>query len=208
MNIKVCGITSVKQMQELSGLGINYAGIIFYPHSKRYATEKLGKEKKAVQALTIKKIGVFVNAKHSDVLKAITDFGLYAVQFHGDEDPDYCKDLMKTTVVIKAFRISSNSKIDVMIRDYKNACHFYLFDTATESFGGSGKQFNWNLLREASINKPFFLSGGISADDAGAVKELNHPFLESIDINSRFEIEPGVKNIPLIKSFLKELENN
>lgn len=205
MKVKVCGITTLEQMNELAGLKIDFAGMIFYPGSKRYVGEKLKPFKDDIKELDIKKVGVFVNANQAEVLEAISEYGLYAVQLHGDEDALYCSQLMNKTVVVKAFRITGDSDIDKMTAPYANACHFYLFDTATDNYGGSGQHFDWRLLDAAEVGKPFFLSGGISAGDAHDIKKVKHPFLYSIDINSRFEISPGIKDLSLIRTFLDQL---
>lgn len=205
MKIKVCGITALEQMQELASMKVDFVGMIFYPGSKRFAGEVLKSFQDDIKELDIKKIGVFVNSTQSEVLDAVRKYGLYAVQLHGDEDAAYCKQLMGETVVIKAFRIDKDSNIDTMAASYTDACHFYLFDTATVGYGGSGKHFDWIILNEAKIDKPFFLSGGISLADADAIKKIRHTFLYSIDINSRFETSPGIKDLTLVQTFLEEL---
>lgn len=193
-------------MQQLAALGVDYAGMIFYPGSKRFVGDTLTLAKEEIKKIAIKKIGVFVNANRLEVLEAISIFGLDGVQLHGDEKPEYCRQLMDETTVVKALRIGADSDIDSMIAPYADACHFYLFDTATENYGGSGKHFDWRLLDNATVGKPFFLSGGISVSDVEAIKKMDHPFLYSIDINSRFEIAPGIKDPALIQTFLEELK--
>jgi phosphoribosylanthranilate isomerase len=207
MKIKVCGITSIEQMRELQQLGIDYAGMIFYEGSKRYAKEKLAGSKSEIRDIEIKKIGVFVNADFEFISKTIVEFGLNAVQLHGDETDEFCMDLMDRTTVIKVFRIADQTDIDALVEPFKNACHYYLFDTDTTMYGGSGKQFDWNILQKAKVDKPFFLSGGIGPADVEKIRGFKHPCLYAVDVNSRFETSPGIKDLVAIKQFSKELKD-
>jgi len=207
INIKVCGITQVKQLQQLEALNVDYAGLIFYKDSPRYMGDKLsGKEIKNAD-FDLKKVGVFVNPSYSDLLDAIDDYGLDIVQLHGNETPEMCQDLSDSVEVIKAFRLGENgtADIDKLVEPYDAVCDYYLFDTAglKESFGGTGKQFNWSILNSAKIEKPFFLSGGIGPDDAAKVKAFKHPDFFAIDVNSKFETEPGVKDMAAILKFMQ-----
>lgn len=207
MNIKVCGITQFKQLQQLEALNIDYAGLIFYKESPRYMGDKLiGKEVKNAD-FDLKKVGVFVNPSYSDLLDAIDEYGLDIVQLHGNETPEMCEELSAEVEVIKAFRLGENgtADIDKLVEPYDAVCDYYLFDTAglKESFGGTGKQFNWSILNSAKIEKPFFLSGGIGPDDAAKVKAFKHPDFFAIDVNSKFETEPGVKDMAMLLKFLQ-----
>src|SRR6187551_3725409 len=196
MNIKVCGITSLKQLQQLDGLDIDFAGMIFYKESPRYIGDKLSKKEVKNADFDLKKVGVFVNPEMIDVLDAIDDYGLDAVQLHGDETAEMCEDLSSEVEVIKAFRVTDGVDIDKMVAPYDAVCDYYLFDTGglKETFGGTGKQFDWTILTKAKIEKPFFLSGGIGVEDAAKIKIFKHPDFFGIDINSRFEKSPGVKD--------------
>lgn len=205
MKIKVCGITSLEQLQQLQELGVDYTGLIFFEGSKRFAGDALKNEEAAIRDLDIKRVGVFVNTELEVIKKTIIDYGLTAVQLHGDETDEFCLDLMDKAKVIKVFRIGGEVNIDELVEPFQAACHYFLFDTDTVSFGGSGKQFDWNLLEGAHIGKPFFLSGGIGPEDADKVKAFQHPFFYAVDINSRFETEPGVKDISKVKQFMYEL---
>jgi len=207
INIKVCGITQFKQLQQLEALNIDYAGLIFYKDSPRYMGDKLsGKEIKNAD-FDLKKVGVFVNPSYSDLLDAIDDYGLDIVQLHGNETPEMCEELNAEVEVIKAFRLGENgaANIDKLVEPYDAVCDYYLFDTAglKESFGGTGQQFNWSLLNSAKIEKPFFLSGGIGPGDAAKVKAFKHPDFFAIDVNSKFETAPGVKDMAAILKFLQ-----
>jgi phosphoribosylanthranilate isomerase len=122
------------------------------------------------------------------------------VQLHGDESPEMCEDLSSEVEVIKVFRISGDENIDELVAPYDAVCDYYLFDTGglKESFGGTGKQFDWNILNKAKIEKPFFLSGGIGVEDAARIKAFKHLDLFGIDVNSKFETAPGVKDMSKI----------
>ncbi len=203
MNIKVCGITEMKQLQQLDGLDIDFAGLIFYKESPRYIGEKISKKDLKKADLDVKKVGVFVKPEMIEVLDAIDDYGLDAVQLHGDESPEMCDDLSSEVEVIKAFRVTDSVDIDKLVAPFDAVCDYYLFDTGglKESFGGTGKQFDWTILTKAKIEKPFFLSGGISVEDAAKIKTFKHPDFFGVDLNSRFEKEPGVKDMAKVLQF-------
>jgi phosphoribosylanthranilate isomerase len=210
MNIKVCGITQFKQLQQLEALNIDFAGLIFYKDSPRYMGNKItGKQIKDAD-FDIKKVGVFVDPGYSELLDAIDEYGLDIVQLHGNETPEMCEELSAEVEVIKAFRIPGDKAIDIdeMVADYDAVCDYYLFDTAglKESFGGTGQQFDWGILKKAKIEKPFFLSGGIGVDDAAKVKAFTHPDFFAVDVNSRFELSPGLKDMAAILKFLQALK--
>jgi phosphoribosylanthranilate isomerase len=138
-----------------------------------------------------------------EVLDAIDEYGLDAVQLHGDESPEMCDDLSSEVEVIKVFSIKDgDTDIDAMIADYDAVCDYYLFDKATDyRIGGTGLQFDWSILTKAKIEKPFFLSGGISVEDAAKIKGFSHPDFFGVDINSRFEKSPGVKDMGMVLGF-------
>lgn len=208
MNIKVCGITQLKQLQQLDGLNIEFAGLIFVKDSPRYVGDTLDKEAVKNADFDLKKVGVFKNPEMIDVLDAIDEYGLDVVQLHGEETPEMCEDLGSEVEVIKAFSIDANTKdIDALVADYDAVCDYYLFDTkANGESGGTGKQFDWKVLSKAKIEKPFFLSGGIGVDDADKVKRFKHPDYYGVDINSKFEKEPGVKDMAQVLLFKKGLK--
>ena len=208
MNIKVCGITEMKQLQQLDGLEIDFAGLIFYKESPRYIGEKISKKELKSADFDLKKVGVFVNPEMIDVLDAIDDYGLDAVQLHGDESTEMCEDLSSEVEVIKVFHIKDNTEdIDAMVADFDAVCDYYLFDKATDySIGGTGKQFDWSILTKAKIEKPFFLSGGIGPDDAPKVKAFKHPDFFGVDINSQFEKEPGLKDMGKVLHFRQAMK--
>ncbi len=203
MNTKVCGITQLKQLQQLDGLDIDFAGLIFYKDSPRYVGDKIAKEDLKNSDFDLKKVGVFVNAEYDEIMQVVEDYGLDVVQLHGDESPELCEELSEDVEVIKAFKVKdSKVSIDELVADYDEVCDYYLFDTASSDVeGGSGKQFDWKILSKSKIEKPFFLSGGIGVDDVAKVKAFKHPDYYAVDINSKVEKEPGVKDMALVLQF-------
>lgn len=210
MNLKVCGITQLKQLQQMEAMNVDFAGLIFYKESPRYIGNKITKEELKDADFELKKVGVFVDPEMIDVLDAIDEYGLDMVQLHGNESPEMCENLSDEVEVIKAFRITDNQDLDIdkMVMPYDEVCDYYLFDTAglKESIGGTGRQFDWNILNRAKIEKPFFLSGGIGPDDVEKLRAFRHPDLFAFDVNSRFEKEPGVKDIPALLKFITSLK--
>jgi phosphoribosylanthranilate isomerase len=163
----------------------------------------------------IYKVGIFVNAPVDEVLRLVDECGLYLVQLHGDESPRTCEKISNYISVIKAFRISEHENIEWKIREYYDAADMFLFDTnftdtKETNYGGTGIKFNWELLKGKNIHKPFFLGGGIDYTDAEAIKQFsNDPVakhLFAIDINSKFELMPGVKDMEKVKKFLTTLK--
>jgi phosphoribosylanthranilate isomerase len=205
LKIKICGITQAQQLQELDALGVDYAGLIFYEPSPRYVLNKLTGGAVQSLSLQLKKTGVFVNAAEDDVMTQAEHYGLDMIQLHGDETPAYCAHIRRKLPVVKAFRLKQDAEVDWMVQPYLESCDYFLFDTDTKNYGGSGTQFNWQLLRNAVIGKPFFLSGGIGVEDLEAVKALAHPFLYALDMNSKLETEPGVKDMTLVQKMVEWL---
>ncbi len=208
MNIKVCGITTLKQLQQLDGLNVDYAGLIFYKESPRYIGDKLDAAALKNSDFDLKKVGVFVNPEMIEVLDAIDKYDLDAVQLHGSETPEMCEDLSTEVEVIKVFNISAETTdIDELVAPYDGVCDYYLFDNrGADGTGGSGQKFDWSIIAEAKIEKPFFLSGGIGPEDAQAVKDFKHPDYFGADLNSLFEKEPGVKDMAMVLKFMHGLK--
>ena len=209
MKIKVCGNTVASQIKELDELAIDYAGFIFYQSSPRYVGEKLQNEIKDLST-KLQRVGVFVNESRDQIMRKIDDYRLDVVQLHGDETPEFCKQISDHISVIKAFRVNEKqSDVDWMVKDYIEVCDFYLFDKeSTSVYGGSGEKFDWTLLQNASIGKEFFLSGGICPTDAPLIKIFEHPFFYGIDLNSRFETSPGIKDIEKLKYFINDIRKS
>ncbi|KYP13461.1 phosphoribosylanthranilate isomerase [Flavihumibacter sp. CACIAM 22H1] len=208
MRVKVCGMTQLEQVDQLEELGATFAGFIFYPKSPRYVlrhltTTDLKKEKK------INKVGVFVNSGVEEVIQMVDECRLHMVQLHGDETPKYCERIADYVSVVKAFRLSENDSIEWMVRPYLDVCDMFLFDTMGVGYGGTGKKFDWRMLKSQHIGKPYFLSGGIEPGDVDALKEFSTEpeakGLFAVDINSRFETSPGIKDLNLVGDFIKKL---
>jgi phosphoribosylanthranilate isomerase len=211
MRVKVCGMTQLEQVDQLAGLGVTFAGFIFYPKSPRYVfrnmtTTQLKKEN------NINKVGVFVNSSIEEVLTMVDECRLHMVQLHGDETPRQCEKIADYVSVVKAFRLSENDNIEWMIKDYMEVCDMFMFDTMGAGYGGTGKKFDWNILKGATVGKPFFLSGGIELGDEENLKAFSHDpvskALFAIDINSKFETSPGVKDLNLVKEFVGRLNGD
>ncbi|MEN9950404.1 MAG: hypothetical protein RLY85_1156 [Bacteroidota bacterium] len=210
MRLKVCGMTLLDQIKGLESLGVDFAGLIFYQRSPRYVMkagltpESLKKEK-----LKINKIGVFVNEPEESVLAIVDAWRLDMVQLHGDESPRYCERISNHVNTIKAFRIGHQENIAYKVYPYMDVVDMFLFDTLGAQYGGTGEQFNWSQLSQAALKKPYFLSGGIGLDDAEKVLEFGktEKYLFALDVNSKFEVNPGVKDMTQIRSFLNAIKN-
>lgn len=209
MRIKVCGITQSKQALQIKDAGADFGGFIFYPPSARYIYKSMS----AVQIKklrSINKVGVFVNADINTVLRTVDECGLYLVQLHGDESPRYCEKISQYITVVKAFRVQPGDNIAWKIKDYHDVADMYLFDTEGTNFGGTGKKFDWQLLKDANVNKPFLLSGGIAPEDVESIKAfMQQPAakdLFALDINSRFEVAPGKKDIEKVQTFISSIK--
>jgi phosphoribosylanthranilate isomerase len=203
-------MTQLNQIELLDELGVDFAGLIFYPKSPRYVVKHLTGDQFKKAKVRLGKVGVFVHATYDEVMKQVDDYGLDMVQLHGDETPRFCEQLANYVTVIKVFRLSENDPIDWIVRPYEESCDMFLFDTLGVGYGGTGKKFNWDILKTTTLNKLFFLSGGIEPEDAEKLslfaKEPVCKKLFSIDINSKFEIEPGIKDMEKIKKMIAELK--
>ncbi|PWT75001.1 MAG: phosphoribosylanthranilate isomerase [Bacteroidetes bacterium] len=209
MRVKVCGMTQLEQVRKLDEMGLDFAGFIFYPKSPRYAAKFLRGEVLKKAKLRIGKVGVFVNSSYDEVMKTVDEYGLDMVQLHGDETPRLCEQLANYISVIKVFRLGDNDPIDWITRPYFESCDMFLFDTLGVGYGGTGKKFNWEVLKSASLDKLFFLSGGIEPGDVKKLKEFSSDpvasKLFSIDINSRFETSGGIKDLDKVQTFFQEI---
>ncbi|MDD2244022.1 MAG: phosphoribosylanthranilate isomerase [Dysgonamonadaceae bacterium] len=202
MIIKVCGMRDSDNIRAVEELGVDWMGFIFYNKSSRFVSEV-----PEYLPLKSKRVGVFVNEALETILQTSSMFGLDLVQLHGNESPEFCETLRTYgLIIIKAFSITDNKEFESeKFKPYESFCDYFLFDTKTELFGGSGKKFNWEILSDYFGNTPFLLSGGISPDDVEEIKSFVHPKYAGIDLNSRFEITPAYKNIKLLQNFIKEI---
>jgi len=199
INIKVNGIVELKQLKQLDGLDIEFAGFDFHKQSPRYIGDKIAGKELSAADFDIRKVGVFLNADFDEIMKAIDEYGLDVVQLQGEESPSLCEQLSDETEVIKAFNIgNSKSLIEELIEDYDEVCDYYLFHTA--------KQADWKQLNKTRIEKPFFLSGDIGPDDSKKLKSFSHPDFFGVDINEQFEKSIGVKDMVSILQFKQGLK--
>lgn len=208
VKIKVCGMRHHQNILDLVSLEPDYIGFIFYPKSPRYAGNILKPETTALIPEHIRKTGVFVNAESKTIKEICQKFGLNTVQLHGKESIDQCRELKEEGYeVIKAF--SLKDKKDIEKTDaYKEVCDFFLFDTPTKQHGGSGQKFDWSILSGFEPARPFFLSGGIESGDAPGILKKCPTTPYALDINSRFETEPGLKNLGTIEQFIKTIREH
>lgn len=206
MKIKVCGMKYQQNIKELIALNPDYIGFIFYEKSPRFAGHAIQKEIRQLFPTHIKKAGVFVNALQKDVIENARRNELNIIQLHGNETPEYCEAIRSTCCpVIKAFRVDSRFDIK-STKPYEPVCDYFLFDTHSKTYGGTGTKFDWNIISEYRHTLPFFLSGGIGPADAKTVNELHCSNLYAIDVNSRFETQPGMKDISAINAFINQLK--
>lgn len=201
MIIKVCGMRDAENIQEVERLGIDMMGFICWERSPRYVGE--------VPAYLPKcpRVGVFVNPSLDYVQRQAEAFEFSYIQLHGSESPEFCKIVREKTgsKIIKA--ISTSSEADLALANqYEGCATLLLFDTKCSTMGGSGKQFNWDILSDYQGPLPFLLSGGIGPEDAERLRQFHHDKCLGFDINSRFEIEPGIKDIEKIRTFIKGIQ--
>lgn len=206
MIIKVCGMREAENICAIERLGIHWMGFIFYPPSPRYI-EKLPD----YLPVSARRVGVFVNESIENIVYRIIEFGLNAIQLHGKETPDFCKELLRTIhttgkeiILIKAFSIAKKMDL-IYTAPYEAYCQYFLFDTPCQSYGGSGETFNWKILSEYHGNIPFLLSGGIGHNHIRALQEFKHPLWAGIDLNSCFEIRPAYKDPSLLQKFIQKI---
>ena len=214
-------MTDLQQMHQLGTMGVEFAGMIFYHKSPRFVLKHLNGEMVKRAKLKVYKVGVFVNASYDEILNHVENFGLDMVQLHGDETPRFCEQVSNYIQTIKAFRIGEDENIPWKVKDYYESCDMYLFDTAPSNspqgggtpllYGGTGKKFNWEMLKDVAINKPYFLSGGIEPTDAATIKAFANEEaaknLFALDVNSKFEVSPGVKDMGMVRKFVEEVRS-
>ena len=214
MKIKVCGMKYPKNISEVTHFGPDYLGFIFWEPSARFFD---GRPEDLPD--TIKKVGVFVDADLDKIVETINKYDLQAVQLHGKESPAFC-DKLKNVIstksdgtkkhleIIKVFSIKDDFDFGAL-EPYETVCDYYLFDTKGKLPGGNGYTFSWEVLKDYPSRKPYFLSGGIGPEEAGKIKEfLTRPESRScyaLDLNSKFELEPGLKDVEKLMTFKQEV---
>ena len=200
--IKICGMKYPENISEVAKLSPDFMGFIFYPKSKRF----VGNDFVLPEIpSSVKKVGVFVNESEKNILDVVRKYKIDYLQLHGDESAGFCKSLFQTgkTKIIKAFGVDENFDFSLPT-EYENHCEYFLFDTKTKEYGGSGKSFDWKILSNYKLNKPYFLSGGIGSEEVSGIRYqvsgVQHAF--AIDVNSKFETEPGLKDVNKLKKLI------
>jgi len=201
MKLKVCGMKYQDNLEKILEVAQpDMIGMIFHPLSSRFVRDFY-----LTLPEGIKKVGVFVNPGKDYIFEKIIEHDLDIIQLHGEEPPEFCENLKRGDLTImKAFGIENSDSFN-QVKDYTYSCDYLLFDTKHPAHGGSGKRFNWSLLDNYNGKVPFLLSGGIGPNDAKKILSIDHPALLGVDINSRFELEPAVKDYASLKKFTDEL---
>lgn len=187
-----------ENIRKVEELNIQWMGFIFWSKSMRYVSER-----PVYLPTNCKRVGVFVNADIQEVKQKVEEYGIDIIQLHGHESPDYCTQL-KNYTLIKAFNIATAIDLEAT-KPYEGIIDYFLFDTKAKMVGGNGTKFDWDILTTYHGDTPFLLSGGIGPDDTERIKGFHHPRCIGIDLNSRFEIEPGLKNINQLKTFIQKI---
>ena len=214
--VKVCGMRHAENIRQVVELGVDWIGMIFWDKSPRNVTMVPGNAgiipdcRSDLGDFKVKRVGVFVDETAQNIITRVVNYKLDLVQLHGHETPTLIRNLRRTLAdirpvkFIKAISVSSRDDI-AAYRDYEDCVDYFLFDTKCKTVGGSGEQFDWSVLDAYDGTRPFLLSGGIGTDDAERVRNFHHPKCIGIDLNSRFETEPGFKDITKLKQFLEQL---
>lgn len=206
IKVKVCGMCDPLNVKEIGQTNPDFMGYIFYPGSPRYVGEEPEMAIFHNVPPGIKRIGVFLNEDNHKILNLSNRSGLDMIQLHGNESPVSCLQLKSSgLLIIKAFNIDNEFSFE-NLNQYMPGCDYFLFDTKSEKPGGSGRKFNWEKLEEYTQDKPFFLSGGIGPEDSGIIKTIENRGFFAVDVNSRFEDAPGIKNVDLVKTFIKSIK--
>lgn len=208
MIIKVCGMREPQNIREAAALAINWIGFIFYERSPRFiGQDPTGRQATGGEQLPPKKVGVFVDATIESMMEKASAYKLDYLQLHGNESPEDCHTLRKRGYsLIKAFPIATKEDFE-KTREYEGRVDYFLFDTRCEGYGGSGKRFDWSILTGYKGETPFLLSGGIRPENAEAIRNFRHPRFAGIDLNSGFEVEPGLKDIGKLKQFIQSINH-
>ena len=233
MYIKVCGMREPENIRAFSALGIDMIGFVFWPDSPRfvrmissqagiipdYSVERLNKGRGKVEApadevVLPKRVGVFVDDMPQSIVTRVFNYDLDYVQLHGEESRVMIENLRRTlepdiksgVKIIKALSIGSPEDVS-RYKEYEGVVDLFVFDTKCKTVGGSGEQFDWDVLKLYDGQTPFLLSGGIGPDDVERVKSFSHPQFAGVDLNSRFETEPGLKDVEALRQFIQAIRN-
>ncbi len=203
--LKICGMNH--NISEVANLKPDYLGFIFWKPSKRCFNTQMPQ-----LPHSIKKVGVFVNQTIDEIINNVKRYNLLGIQLHGKESSEFCKTLKekaKGVKIIKVFSIKNQFNFDVL-KEFEDVCDFYLFDTKGELPGGNGYTFDWSVLENYPSTKPFFLSGGIGLEEVDKIMSFLQTeaskYCYALDVNSKFEIEPGLKNIEKLKQFIAKIK--
>ena len=196
-----------QNIDEVCSSNPDFMGYIFYPKSKRYVGDQPDASIFSRIPQSIQKVAVFVNEKLETVINLCKKYSLEVAQLHGNESPEYCQEVRKNgLLVFKAFSLDDEFDFG-QLKNYAPSVDYFLFDTKGKLPGGTGEKFNWQILDQYLLNVPFFLSGGIGPEDANAIKKIKHPQLFALDINSGFELQPALKDVPTVANFVKQIKN-
>jgi phosphoribosylanthranilate isomerase len=204
MQIKVCGLKYRDNIAQVIALSPDYVGFVFYRNSPRDVSCERELPAYARSMRHVKKVGVFVNESIPVILQAVAAYGLDMVQLHGNETPAFCASLKQSIAVMKAFSVSDQFDFK-QLHPYEQHCNYFLFDTPTVAYGGSGRVFDWQLLYDRHIVLPFFLSGGIGPENFNQALLVQNASLAGLDLNSRVERSPGYKDIQKLQTVIHEL---
>lgn len=206
MKVKICGLTEKQNLLDVLSLCPDYIGLNFYLGSRRYAGDDKALPSLMHAITGICKTGVFVNEQQEIIQETMNIYNLDYVQLHGDELPATCAAINASKPIIKAFQMMPAFDFK-QLQDYVGSCTYFLFDNPSADYGGSGQCFDWSVLFSKEIPLPFFLSGGIGLHHVTQLKSFEHDQLIGVDVNSKFEQSPGVKNINDLKAFIHEIRN-
>ena len=206
--IKVCGMKNRGNIEALIKLKPDFIGYIFYAKSPRYVEQEIAHSLTERIPSDIKKVGIFVNSTTEEIIEKFINLRLDFVQLSGHESLPFVKKLSHANIpIIKGVHVDSEEDLEKSY-DFSPFISKFLFDTKTDNYGGSGLKFDWNLLHTYKGEIPFFLSGGIGPKETEDLLNFQHPLFEGVDINSKFEIEPGLKDIELIHSFINTIRGS
>jgi phosphoribosylanthranilate isomerase len=205
MKIKVCGLKYPDNIKAVTDLAPDYVGFIYYNRSPRFVGGIIAGGLTSLPSQIIK-TAVFVDEDQQEINRLIDEVGFDAIQLHGEESAEFTNQFRDKVQVMKAFGLDEDFDFD-QLNAYVGKVDYFLFDTKTDAHGGSGKTFNWSVLDNYKLEVPFFLSGGLSLDNLEQVAKIKHPQFYGVDLNSRFETAPGLKDIEKLKqafSLLKQ----
>lgn len=206
--VKVCGMTDSANLAEVCRLGPDYVGFVFHPTSPRFARGRISGKDAIASSEGVARVGVFVDESPNEIAKTVEEYGLQAVQLHGDEPPERCAELRESSrvEVWKAISVGESVNLE-LVEGYAGSVDLIVFDTASPLRGGSGRTFDWELLRGARIGDSFLVSGGLGPEEACAVLRILgcSPGFRGVDLNSRLESSPGVKDPRLVERTISKV---